>query len=97
MENFKHTYGPMLYCFTIALIVAFAMTSCSTPGETRNKGIESLKTEGLDRLMVEECGHYKIIPSKGMAIDTSIMAHKYKWRYAFFKLNSDSTRYIMCK
>lgn len=91
MENFKSTWGPMAFFIGMSLIVAFAMTSCSTSPSTINE------QPGLDRLMVEECGMFKIIPSKGMAIDTSRMAHPVKWRYAYFKLNADSTRYVMCK
>ena len=97
MENFKSTYGPMLFFFVIAFIVAFSVTSCTSGSSARANRIEMLQTEGLDRLMVEECGMYKIVPSKCMAVDTSIMAHPIRWRHAFYKLNADSTRYVMCK
>ena len=75
----------------IIVFITLVMSSCN-PTPTQQEEVK-----GLDRLMVEECGLFLIVPSKGMAVDTSIMAHPTKWKLAYWKLNSDSTRYIMCK
>lgn len=97
MENFKSTYGPMIFFMIISFIVVFSITSCgSSRSETKNR-MELLQTEGLDRLMVEECGKYKIVPSKGIAVDTALMDHPIRWKFSVYKLNADSTRYVMCK
>jgi hypothetical protein len=80
-------------------VIAIALTSCNGRAEyyeAQNKRLNSLQTEGLDRLMVEECGMYEIIKSKGIAIDTSISTHPTRWKQAYYKLNADSTRYVMC-
>jgi len=98
MENFKSTWGPLLYVMTVALIVAFAMTSCGpTQRQEQLSRVENLQTEGLDRLMVEECGMFEVDYEKHIAIDTSIHLNKYTRHLRVYKLNADSTRYVLCK
>jgi hypothetical protein len=100
MENFKSTYGPMIFFFVIAAIVVFAMCSCNGANrarEMRAAQLHSLQTEGLDRLMVEECGMFEVDYDKHIAIDTTIKLNKYNRHLRVYKLNADSTRYVLCK
>ncbi len=77
----------------LAVVVLTAtLTSCA-PNTQENRD----RNMGIDRLMIEECGRFAIIPSKGLAIDTALIKHPVRWRYSVWKLNSDSTRYVMCK
>ena len=79
----------------ILVFITLLMSSCSSQA-SKQRALEAAYP-GLDRLMVEECGKFLIVPSKGMAVDTSIMAHPTKWKLAYYKLNEDSSRYLICK
>ena len=97
MVHFKNTYGPIIFLLVILAIVVFAATSCESSSSKRRSQVETLQTEGLDRLMVEECGMYEIVPEKGMAIDTTIKPNRLNRHLRVYKLNQDSTRYVLCK
>tara|TARA_R110002126_G_scaffold1738_3_gene10426 strand:- start:3085 stop:3381 length:297 start_codon:yes stop_codon:yes gene_type:complete len=87
----------------IALTVMFTSCAPDTEESRERLAITSLSpsnylyTTGLNRIIVEESGQFLIVPSKGMAVDTAKMAHPVAWKFAYYKLNSDSTRYIMCR
>lgn len=97
MGTFKQTYGPIIYFAIVMSIVAFAATSCSSGSSKREAYIHNLQTEGLDRLMVEECGDFLVDYDKHVAIDTTIKKNRMNRHLRIYKLNADSTRYVLCK
>lgn len=79
----------------LASFILLCCTSCAPV--TEESKLRQARKQGLDRLMVEECGRFVIVPSKGLAVDTALIDHATRWKQSVYKLNSDSTRYIMCK
>lgn len=97
MKKAFYTYGPAIYLLMMIAIIVFSITSCSSGSSTRESYLHKLQTEGLDRLMVEECGDFLIDYDKHVAIDTTLKKNRLNRHLRIYKLNADSTRYVLCK
>ncbi len=92
----------MIKTFRVGVLVAIAiisagLVSCSS-GSSRNADrLHNLRTEGLPRLMVEECGLFEI-RDNGVAVDTSVgRINRLNFRNVVYQLNADSTRYLLVR